>query len=176
MKKKMLTVAATALAATCLVWAQPPQGAKETVVIKEDAKTATVKKDTLPSPAAAPRPRVTRDPFVKGGSGTAPVATTPVQPPKVTSVATPGNAAGPTVIKPKEPPVEPPKVTVNGILMSGTGRQAIVVSPNNTFLVRVGQKLGDYRVSHIDRKQVVFTHKGKKFPIKLENEFAAKTK
>ncbi|MBX3166146.1 MAG: hypothetical protein KF760_01995 [Candidatus Eremiobacteraeota bacterium] len=172
MKKTLLTVASAAVAVTCLAWAQP-QGAKETVVIKEESAAAKKPKETLPSPGAAPKPKVARDPFVKGGGGgeTAP-------PPMETRDAGPAvvKPGGPELTnqKPAEPAVAAPDVAVKGILLGPRGNRAIVAGPTMTFIVKQGDKLGDYKVAHIDRKSVVFTFKTKKFPIKLEDEFAAK--
>ena len=176
MKKTLLAVASAAVAVTCLAYAQPPQGAKETVVIKEESTATTKKpKESLPSPAAAPKPRVARDPFVKGGGGgDAP----PPPPPKMEPKDEGGAAAkpgGPALTNaPVEPPVAAPDVAVKGILLGPRGNRAIVSGPTMTFIVKQGDKLGDYRVAHIDRKSVIFTFKTKKFPIKLEDEFAAK--
>lgn len=174
MKKTLLTVASAAVAVTCLAWAQPPQGAKETVVIKEESAAAKKPKESLPSPGAAPKPKVARDPFVKGGGGDA-----PPPPPKMetkdagtAAVVKPGGEL--TNQKPAEPPVAAPDVTVKGIVLGPRGNRAIVAGPTMTFIVKQGDKLGDYKVAHIDRKSVIFTFKTKKFPIKLEDEFAAK--
>jgi len=174
MKKTLLTVAAAAVAVTCLAWAQPPQGAKETVVIKEENAAAKKPKETLPTPGSAPKPKVARDPFVKGGGGgDAP------PPPMDTKAADSNKPAeikpgGALTNTPAPPPVAAPDVSVKGILLGPKGNRAIVSGPTMTFIVKQGDKLGDYKVSHIDRKMVVFTFKTKKFPIKLEDEFAAK--
>jgi len=175
MKKTLLTVAAAAVAVTCLAWAQPPQGAKETVVIKEDSATTKKTRDTLPTPGSAPRPKVSRDPFVKGGGGgEAPPppmdtkASVNAPPPEIKSGGDLTNQ------KALPPPVAAPDVSVKGILLGPRGNRAIVAGPTMTFIVKQGDKLGDYRVSHIDRKMVVFTFKTKKFPIKIEDEFSAK--
>ena len=175
MKKTLLTAAAAAVAVTCLAWAQPPQGAKETVVIKEEAAAAKKPKESLPAPGSAPKPKVARDPFVKGGGGgDAAVAPPPMQ----TKDAKPAEIkpGGPELTnqKPAEPPVAAPDVAVKGILLGPRGNRAIVAGPTMTFIVTQGDKLGDYNVAHVDRKMVVFTFKNKKFPIKLEDEFAAK--
>ncbi|MBS2040692.1 hypothetical protein JST97_37240 [bacterium] len=173
MKKTLLTVAAAAVSVTCLAWAQPPQGAKETVVIKEENAAAKKPKETLPAPGAAPKPKVARDPFVKGGEA-------PPPPPPMQEDNKKPEAGGdkPPVIKgpntPAPPPVAAPDVAVKGILLGPRGNRAIVTGPTMTFIVKQGDKLGDYKVATIDRKSVVFTFKNKKFPIKLEDEFAAK--
>ena len=57
------------------------------------------------------------------------------------------------------------------VVVSGSGNQAILKSPNNTYIVHAGDKLGDYRVASVDTKQVVFTFKDKSFKMKLEEEF-----
>lgn len=174
MKKTLLTVAAAAVSVTCLAWAQPPQGAKETVVIKEENAAAKKPKDTLPTPGSAPKPKVARDPFVKGGE--APPAPPPMQ--EETKKPEAAGADKAAVIKgpaaPAPPPVAAPDVSVKGILLGPRGNRAIVTGPTMTFIVKQGDKLGDYKVAQIDRKAVVFTFKNKKFPIKLEDEFSAK--
>lgn len=176
MKKTLLTAAAAAVAVTCLAWAQPPQGAKETVVIKEE-NTATKKtKDTLPTPGSAPKPKVARDPFVKGGgSGGNDAPPAPMVDTKAADKPAEVKGGGElTNAKPAPPPVAAPDVAVKGILLGPRGNRAIIAGPTMTFIVKQGDKLGDYKVSHIDRKMVVFTFKSKKFPIKLEDEFSAK--
>lgn len=172
MKKTLLTVAGAAVAVTCLSWAQPPQGgAKETITVTGESTPAKKPpKESLPAPGSAPKPKVTRDPFVQGGGGEeaapAPVAANP----------TPAAAAAPPPPdmhknqpgkKPEkvEPPVAAPQVTINGIVLSPRGNQAIVKGPSTTFLVKQGDKLGDYTVASIDQKRVLFTFKDKKFPI-----------
>lgn len=173
MKKILLTAASAAVAVTCLAYAQPPQGAKETVVIKEESAAAKKPKETLPAPGAAPKPKVARDPFVKGGGGDA-----PPPPPMETKGPKPADIkpGGPELTnqQPAEPPVAAPDVAVKGILLGPRGNRAIVAGPTMTFIVKQGDKLGDYKVAHIDRKSVIFTFKTKKFPIKLDDEFAAK--
>ena len=174
MKKTLLTVAAAAVSVTCLAWAQPPQGAKETVVIKEESAAAKKPKETLPTPGAAPKPKVARDPFVKGGEA-------PPPPPPLSDNKDPK----PDPNKPPEikgpdakpaPVIAAPDVAVKGILLGPRGNRAIVTGPTMTFIVKQGDKLGDYKVAHIDRKSVVFTFKSKKFPVKLEDEFSAAKK
>lgn len=174
MKKSLLTVAAAAVALTCLVQAQPPQGAKETVVIKEESAAAKKPKETLPAPGTAPKPKVVRDPFVKGGGGGEAAAAPPPMQTKDTKTAVVKPGAELTNQKPPEPEVAAPDVKVTGILLGPRGNRAIVAGPNMKFIVKQGDKLGDYRVAHVDRKTVVFTFKNKKFPIKLEDEFSAK--
>lgn len=177
MKKTLLVATAVAAAVTCLAWAQPPQGAKETVVIKEEAAAKKPPKETLPNPSAAPKPKVNRDPFVEGGGPVskdteAPPIKTPDTPPKIEK-KDPNDV---TLKDPKKPEVKiaAPQVTLKATLLSAKGNKAIVVGPNTTFIVKQGDKLGDYKVAQITQKQITFTFKDKKFPIKLEDEFAGK--
>jgi len=172
MKKTLLTVVGAAVAFTCLAWAQPPQGAKETVVIKEEAAPKSQPKETLPSPSSAPKPKVNRDPFVHGAAAAPPPPPpTPDKPPAAgPGKAEPGKGEA-EITNTKVVVVPAPEVKVQGILLSGKGNRAIVVGPNTTFIVKQGDKLGDYKVSSITNKQVVFAFKDKKFPIKLESEF-----
>ena len=105
MKKTLLTVATAAVAVTCLAWAQPPQGAKETVVIKETAAPAAkAPKDKLPTPGAAPKPKVSRDPFVPGGAPAETAGPPPIAPPNPDKPDTPGkDPNAPVVIGPDKP-------------------------------------------------------------------------
>lgn len=176
MNKTLLTVAAGTVALTCMAWAQP-QGAKETVVIKKETTTTKTSAETLP--ARAVNPKVTRDPFTNG-----PVTAPP--PPKITTravtggtpstarIVAPGGKAAPAAPAKEEVVIAAPEVSVKGILSSRTGNRAIVQGPKMTFIVKRGDKLGDYRVANITNKAVVFTFKDKKFPVKLDNEFGAK--
>lgn len=177
MKKTLLRVATASIAVTCLAWAQPPQGAKETVVIEESTKTAAPKpKDSLPAPGTAPKPKVQRDPFAPPGVGTstAPATLKPTKAAAEANAAAKPAADGSTTLTEPEPEVDPPKVEVVGIVHSGTGNRAIVKGPNSTFIVKAGDKLGDYRVASVEKRSVIFKFKDKKFPIKMEDEFSAK--
>ncbi len=69
--------------------------------------------------------------------------------------------------------VAPPAVTVTGII-NGPQNRAILTSPNQSYIVKVGDKLGDYRVSGITAKAVLFKFKDKTFKIVMEDEFTAK--
>jgi hypothetical protein len=71
----------------------------------------------------------------------------------------------------EEVEIPPPNVTVQGILLSGTGNRAILTSPSMTYIVRQGDKLGDYKVSSVADKTVVFAFKDKTFKLKLKDEF-----
>lgn len=171
MKKTLLTVAAGTVALTCFAWAQPPQGAKETVVIKKEAPAAKTPAETLPS--AAVKPQVTRDPFVNGPA--------PAAPPPIVKKAEPQKAAdsgNKTMTNQGTQKVveeiAAPEVSVKGLLLSHSGNRAIIQGPKMTFIVKAGDKLGDYRVASITKNQVVFSYKDKKFPIKLEDEFGGK--
>ena len=65
-----------------------------------------------------------------------------------------------------------PDVTVNGIVSSGSGRQAIITTPTQTLLVSHGQKLGDYYVSGIGSDYVTLNYGGQKsFTVNLASEF-----
>jgi len=175
MKKMLLRVATASIAVTCLAWAQPPQGAKETVVIEESTKTAAPKpKDTLPTPGSAPKPKVQRDPFAAPGASAAPTSLQPVKNTPAANAGPKPAADGSTTLTEPEPEVDPPKVEVVGIVHSRTGNRAIVKGPSSTFIVKAGDKLGDYRVTSVEKRSVIFKFKDKKFPIKMEDEFSAK--
>jgi len=172
MRNLRFWVFVSAMACTGLAWSQPPQGAKETVVIKEEAAPVKAQpKDSLPRPGAAPKPRVNRDPFVHG-------AAAPPTPPPPVSQASEGKQAPapeqkgtPNITKAPVPQIAAPEVKVQGILLSSKGNRAIVAGPNSTFIVRQGDKLGDYKVASIADRRVVFSFKDKKFPIAMESEF-----
>lgn len=173
MHKSHFLVLVSALAFTGLAWSQPPQGAKETVVIKEEAAPVKVPaKESLPRPGAAPKPKVNRDPFVHGAA-----AAPPPPPPRDTQqaeekkVATSEEKTNSKVTKELVPQIAAPEVKVQGILLSGKGNRAIVVGPNSTFIVRQGDKLGDYKVARIGDRKVVFSFKDKQFPVAMESEF-----
>lgn len=51
-----------------------------------------------------------------------------------------------------------PKMLVTGTLLSSSGNLAILKGANQTYLVRVGDRLGDYTIVGIDRLQVVARH------------------
>ncbi|MBT9581721.1 hypothetical protein IV102_00130 [bacterium] len=180
MKKTLLTVATAAVAVTCLAWAQPPQGAKETVVIKETAAPAAKPPaERLPTPGAAPKPKVSRDPFVPGGAPAETAGPPPIAAPTDKKGPEKGPDDGSKTIPPPgdaAPVIVAPEVTVKGILLSAKGNRAIVVSPNTTFIVKQGDKLGDYKVASITAKKVTFSFKDKKFPIKIDDEFGAMKK
>lgn len=68
-----------------------------------------------------------------------------------------------------------PEVTVNGIVGSGSGRQAIVVDASgSTHIVRAGQKIGEVYVSSVDSKSITLVHQGKSFDYPMANEFEVK--
>ncbi len=146
------------------VSAQPPQ-TSGTVDIKAEAK-----KPKAAEPVGLTQPKIVnrRDPFVKG-EAPVPVRTNNN---KTTSTVVPkANKAGKPAEKAPEVVVPPPAVTIHGIITSGSGNRAILASPNQTYIVRAGDKLGDYRVASVQAKMVVFSYKDKTFKIKLEDEF-----
>jgi hypothetical protein len=55
----------------------------------------------------------------------------------------------------------PPEVTVTAILESTGGNYAVLRSPSSGYVVKQGQKLGDYTVATVEAGQVVLAHEGK---------------
>ena len=72
-----------------------------------------------------------------------------------------------TVGQANEPAIYPPPVTVHGILQSTEGNLAILAGPNQTWVVREGDQLGDYRVSQIADHRVVFNCRNRTFPLAI---------
>ena len=73
------------------------------------------------------------------------------------------------IVKNPEPVVVAPQVSVQGIVLSASGNQAIVRSPKQTYLVKAGDKLGDYRVEEVQPETVVFRYKDKSFSFKMQD-------
>ena len=157
--------------------AQPPTGAKETVEIKEEGK----KKPPVAAkeaPANIQKKAVSnRDPFVNYSASGGGVVTKTEGTTSKDALAKKDKKAGPNKApkaeKPKEVEIPPPAVTVQGIVVSGSGNRAILTSPNQTYIVRSGDKLGDYKVDSVQPKMVVFRYKDKTFKLKMEDQFAA---
>lgn len=75
-------------------------------------------------------------------------------------------------VETKAPEIVAPQVTVNGIITSGAGRQAIISTGVGTRTVTKGQKLGDYRVAAIGPDYVTFGYgESKLFKVSLDSEF-----
>ncbi len=70
-----------------------------------------------------------------------------------------------------EEEIEPPAVTVTGIVSSSSGRRAILVSPDASYIVSVGDKLSVFKVSAISTSAVTFTYKDRNFEVQMEDEF-----
>lgn len=159
--------------------AQPtpaPNGATTTVDIKQgDQKKPAAAPAAKEPPVNVPKKAVSnRDPFVNetlGGGGT---INKKVEGSKAGALKTkdPKAAKNDKVAAAPAPEIPPPQVTVQGILLSGTGNRAILQSPNQTYIVRTGDKLGDYKVDSVQNKYVVFRFKDKTFKLKLKDEFA----
>ena len=76
----------------------------------------------------------------------------------------------------EEEEIEAPSVTISGIVSSGGGNRAILSSPDQTYIVSVGDKLSSFRVSAISAKSVTFTYKDRDFKVEMEDEFGLETK
>ena len=183
MRQTYLKATLSGLLLTALLapaYAQTPSGAKETITIKSEAE----KKESAPASAApaagisTPKMVNTRDPFVQGSvtdEGRGAVRTSTKLKPKEKKEA--GNDAAAEAAKKAaaaEAVIAAPQVNVSGIVLSHSGNRAILVSPNQTYIVKTGDKLGDYRVSEIGTKHVTFKYKDKAFKLKMEDEFSAK--
>ena len=70
-----------------------------------------------------------------------------------------------------EEDIEPPAVTVTGIVSSSSGRRAILVSPDASYIVGIGDKLSVFKVSAISASAVTFTYKDRNFEVQMEDEF-----
>lgn len=175
---------------------QPPagnSGAQGSVTITDEEK-AKAGGEAAPAPGAEAAPKIqvpkqavtNRDPFVyqlgdqvqvkrnKKVVAAPPKAKNPQE--KAKDAAGGGSAKGPGGEKPAvAETVAPPAVTVTGII-NGPQNRAILTSPNQSYIVKVGDKLGDYKVSAISAKAVTFKYKDKSFKIVMEDEFTAKAK
>lgn len=175
-------VATIMTAGLLAVGAAAQDGAEGEVNITEAAPTAT--SEAAPEkPAAKPiKPQITeRDPFVNqlttgtviGGS--APSRAARVKPAAAASSGDSGKAvasSGKTIENQEVEEIPAPEVKVTGIVMSGSGNQAIISTDVGTRMISTGQKLGDYKVSSISNKKVVFSYGGDKFfDVPLEPEF-----
>lgn len=158
--------------------AQPPTGAKAPIEIKEEAPKKAPEA-AAPKEAAGQKKAVsTRDPFVNySASGGGVVTKTEgagssdlVKKNDKKDAAKKADPAKPAV---KEVEIPPPAVTVQGIVLSGSGNRAILTSPNQTYIVRTGDKLGDYKVDKVEAKTVIFRFKDKTFKLTMADEFSA---
>jgi hypothetical protein len=173
MKKNLLLATVAAATLGSLAWAQPP-AAKDTITVNKEAPKAAPPKESLPTPGSAPKPKLSRDPFVEGGGG-GEAAPAPLKPEaQAKAQAAPGGAVEIKDPKDKGPQIAAPEVELKGVVISPRGNKAIIQGPKMTFIVKAGDKLGDYKVASIDKRQVVFAFKDKKFPIKMKDEFDAK--
>lgn len=173
---------------------QPPaSGAQGSVTITDEEK-AKAGAEAAPAPGAEAAPKIqvpkqavtNRDPFVYQLGETVKVtrkkvvATPPPRAAKAGEAASAKDAAGAakagkagTAEKAEVVTVAPPAVTVTGII-NGPSNRAILTSPNQSYIVKVGDKLGDYKVSGITAKAVLFKYKDKTFKVVMEDEFTAK--
>jgi hypothetical protein len=174
---------------------QPPaSGAQGSVTITEDEK-AKAGAEAAPAAGAEAAPKIqvpkqavtNRDPFVYQLGEQVQVKRKKVvaapPPRKPGEAAASKDAAGAAAAakggkaKDAAPVVEvaPPAVTVTGII-NGPQNRAILTSPNQSYIVKVGDKLGDYKVSAISAKAVSFKYKDKTFKVVMEDEFTAAKK
>lgn len=179
-RRGIATVLATGLLA---LGASAQNGAEGDVTIKEDTNVPKVQTTTAAQAKPVKPTIVDRDPFVNQITQSGIVSpTTPKIRPAVRPAAAnnpepqarPG--ADPVAANPPEevPVVEipAPEVTVNGIVLSSSGSQAIISTSVGTKLITAGQKLGDYRVSSIGQNYVAFSYGGTKtFKVPLASEF-----
>lgn len=164
------------------------QGASETVTVTETGVESAPTGEASPKPPGGQplvRPavqQITRDPFVNPltGGGMASVPTRPnpsSTTPKVTPATTPGTVSTPG--KPgaqgaeEQEEVPPPDVTVTGIVQGSSGAMAIISGPEQSYIRRVGESLAEYKVVAISPKAVTFGYKGRKFKVKIQDEFGA---
>ena len=159
--------------------AQPtpaPAGATTTVDIKQEQKKPAAAPAAKEPPVNVPQKAISkRDPFINESANGGGTISKKVEGGKNGALTTKDKNAKPDPNKPPAVPVPvipPPQVTVQGILLSGSGNRAILQSPNQTYIVRTGDKLGDYKVDSVQSKYVMFRFKDKTFKLKLKDEFA----
>lgn len=176
-------VATIMTAGLLAVGAAAQDGAEGEVNITE--KTPATTSETKPEAEKAAKPIkpqiVERDPFVN--QLTAGVVISDSAPSRGPRVKAGGNVAssgggdktdgdGKVLTDEGEEEIPAPEVTVTGIVMSYSGNQAIISTDVGTRMISAGQKLGDYKVSSITNKKVVFSYGGEKyFDVPLEAEF-----
>ena len=119
---------------------------------------------------AAPKTRTVRDPFVNQIDAKSTVVP---QPPRANNHPLTHRPDAPGNTRVFAETVPAPSVAVQGVILSTSGNQAIVTSPTRTYMIRPGDKLGDYKVSAIEAHKVIFSFKDKNFAIALQNEFTA---
>lgn len=169
--------------------ASAQNSAEGEVNIKDKAPAAASEGEQVKKEAKPVKPQIVdRDPFVNQiytgtGRSTAVVRRNPGQKSGTqvigTAASTVKNAQAANGGKGEEAAEEveipAPEVTVNGIVSSGSGRQAIISTNAGTRMITTGMKLGDYRVASIGNNYVTFSYNGEKdFKVQLENEFGAK--
>jgi len=172
---------ATILTAGLLaVGAVAQDGAEGEVNIQDKAPATTTEAE---APAAAARPIkpmiVERDPFVNQLlTGNVIGSSTGTRGPRVkaskagTAAVASAQGAVAAAEQVEDIEVPAPEVTVNGIVGSNSGRQAIISTGVGTRMISPGQKLGDYRVSKIGPNFVTFTYGGTKdFKVEIDSEF-----
>ncbi len=144
------------------VSAQAPQASGQVEVKTEASKGTSV--------VTQPKVVNKRDPFVK--MARLPAPDLPVNPNLPQERLHKPAAASPSQAAVQAPiGAPPPAVTIHGIISSNSGNRAILASPNKTYLVQRGDKLGDYTVESVKPKSVVFRYKSQTFNLKLEDEF-----
>ncbi|MCA9790731.1 MAG: hypothetical protein KC910_03020 [Candidatus Eremiobacteraeota bacterium] len=175
--------------------AQEEGDASGKVTISEDAETPKTPdkpaKAEQQGPKKMPKPKLTdRDPFINPieagtfSGGKTPKKGDPNAGPTVrahdgegataNADAKGGDEAAYTDEEVEE--IDPPAVTISGIVSSGGGRMAILTSPDQSHIVRVGDKVGEYRVAGISERAVTFKIKDQTFKIIMEDEFGLSSK
>lgn len=176
---------ATIMTAGFLATGASAQNSAEGEVNIKDKAPAAASEAEAAKPAGKPiKPQIHhRDPFVNQiitgdvRSSTAGVRPKGVSKAGTTSAAgaSPSTKGGAAKVEEPEIEIPAPEVTVNGIVSSGSGRQAIISTNNGTRMISTGMKLGDYRVATIGPNYVTFSYNGEKnFKVPLENEFGPK--
>ncbi len=118
--------------------------------------------------AATARPEV-RDPFVNQKTPLAsstvqtPTRTNQTAPTSVSQPSTPTNVTQGQVDK----VIAPPEAVVSGIVTSRGTRQAILSTGQQSYMVREGQKLGDFKVRSISADSVTLVCEGQSFKLPL---------
>lgn len=181
-RQSAAAIIATGLLAVAAV-AQTGEATGE-VKIEGDKPPAATSTASVKSPAKQAKPTITeRDPFVNLVEVGAVSTGSALRPRSQTAGGASVRPAANPIVKagavaaaePVEEVIVPaPEVTITGIVKFSGGHQAIVNSGTSSYIVKAGQKLGDYRVSSITDTAVTFTHTGKSFKIPIESDFGLK--
>lgn len=119
--------------------------------------------------AATARPEV-RDPFINQKAPLTPsTSSSNITRPDRPSPVVVGQPGRPTTVTPTQADkvIAPPEAVVSGIVTSRGTRQAILSTGQQSYMVREGQKLGDFKVRSISADSVTLVCEGQSFKLPL---------